>query len=112
MPVAGGEESPHLARDLQERLVRIAYEVQAARALPQTATLPTARELPGLEKLTAREMQILTELRAGRRSSDIARSMSLATSTVRNHLTAVYRKVGVTSQVGLLAALNRHDQPA
>jgi DNA-binding CsgD family transcriptional regulator len=111
-PVSDTSGAADLAYDLQERLARIGYEVQAARALPRTASLPTASELPGLEKLTAREMQILTHLRAGSRSSDIAESLSLAQSTVRNHLTSVYGKLGVTSQVGLLAALNGHARPA
>jgi PAS domain S-box-containing protein len=107
-PVSDTAGSADLAQELQERLVRIAFEVQAARALPQTADLPTVSELPGLETLTTREVQILTELRAGRRGSDIARSLNLAQSTVRNHLASVYRKVGVDSQVGLLAVLNRN----
>jgi DNA-binding CsgD family transcriptional regulator/PAS domain-containing protein len=111
-PVSDSSGAADLAHDLQERLARIGYEVQAARALPRTGGLPTVSELPGLEKLTAREIQILTQLRAGSRSSDIAQSLSLAQSTVRNHLTSVYRKLGVTSQVGLLAALNGHARPA
>ena len=111
-PASENANPADLAQELQERLVRIAFEVQAARALPQTAALPTASELPGLETLTAREMQILGHLRAGRRSGDIARSMSLAQSTVRNHLASVYRKLGVNSQVGLLAVLNRDFQSA
>ena len=111
-PVSDSSGSADLAQELQERLVRIAFEVQAARALPQTASLPTVSELPGLETLTAREMQILGELRGGRRSSDIARSMNLAQSTVRNHFAAVYRKLGVDSQVSLLAVLNRNLQSA
>jgi len=111
-PVSDSASPADLAQELQERLVRIAFEVQAARALPQAANLPTLMELPGLETLTSREMQILTELRAGRRSSDIAHSLSLAQSTVRNHLASVYRKLGVDSQVGLLAVLNQKFQSA
>jgi PAS domain S-box-containing protein len=111
-PVSDNSGSADLAQELQERLVRIAFEVQAARALPQAASLPTVSELPGLERLTAREMQILGELRGGRRSSDIARTLNLAQSTVRNHLAAVYRKLGVDSQVSLLAVLNRNLESA
>jgi len=111
-PAADSTSPVELAQELQERLARIAFEVQAARALPQAGNLPTVHELPGLETLTAREMQILTELRSGRRSSDIAHSLSLAQSTVRNHLASVYRKLGVDSQVGLLAVLNQKFQSA
>jgi PAS domain S-box-containing protein len=111
-PASDTSSSADLAEELKERLVRIAMEVQAARALPQTGDLPTTTDLPGLEKLTAREMQILTQLRTGKRSADIAESLSLAQSTVRNHLVTVYKKLGVNSQVGLLAALNRDARPA
>jgi len=90
---------------LREHLRRIAYEIQASRLLPEAADLPTATELPGMHRLTAREIQIVGALSKGRRSSDIARELCLAPSTVRNHLASVYRKLGVTSQIGLLAAL-------
>jgi len=109
-PVTDVASSADLAQELQQRLGRIAFEVQSARALPQAASLPTASELPGFETLTAREMQILGELRAGRRSPEIARSLNLAQSTVRNHLASVYGKLGVDSQVSLLAVLNRNFQ--
>src|SRR3954452_2081749 len=109
-PVTDVASSADLAQELQERLGRIAFEVQSARALPQAANLPTVSELPGFETLTAREMQILGELRAGRRSPEIARSFNLAQSTVRNHLASVYGKLGVDSQVSLLAVLNRNFQ--
>ena len=41
----------------------------------------------------------------GERVSDIAAALFLSPSTVRNHLTAIYKKFGVHSQAGLLAKL-------
>src|SRR5207253_774058 len=78
---------------LREHLRRIASEIQAIRLLPQANELPSARELPAMHRLTAREVQIVAALSKGHRSSDIARDLCLAPSTVRNHLAAVYRKL-------------------
>ncbi|MFL6238099.1 MAG: LuxR C-terminal-related transcriptional regulator [Actinomycetes bacterium] len=96
-----------LAQQLRERLARIAYEAHAATTLATTAALPPATQMPGLARLTTREWEIVSALQRGARASDVARTLNLAPSTVRNHLSAVYRKLGVNSQVELLAALNR-----
>jgi PAS domain S-box-containing protein len=111
-PVRGQTESPDLALQLQERLSRIAHEVRAASTLPSVHTLPAANDMPGLSTLTGREWQVLGALRGGSRGAEIARSLHLAPSTVRNHLAAIYRKLGVRSQVSLLAALNARDRLA
>jgi len=68
--------------------------------------------MPGLAKLSSREWQVLSALRNGSHAGDIARQLNLAPSTVRNHLASMYRKLGVRSQVALLAAVqgrNRDD---
>jgi DNA-binding CsgD family transcriptional regulator len=103
--------APDVAAQLNERLARIAYEVHAATALTTNAALPPTSTLPGLAELTSREWQVMTAVQSGSRAGDIAQTLNLAPSTVRNHLTAVYRKLGVGSQVELLAALNRHRRP-
>jgi DNA-binding NarL/FixJ family response regulator len=63
-------------------------------------------EVP-VEKLSSRQCEILTRLIRGQRVRDIADSMYLSPSTVRNHLTAIYKKFGVHSQGELLASLLR-----
>lgn len=60
------------------------------------------REIPGVARLTARESQIVSRLLDGHRPPGIARALFLSQSTVRNHLASVFRKLGVTSQEGLL----------
>ena len=52
-----------------------------------------------------RQWEILTRLVRGQRVQEIADALYLSPSTVRNHLTAIYRKFGVHSQAELLAAL-------
>jgi len=107
MPASGSDD----ASQLREHLRRIAYEIQASRLLPHAATLPKAKDLPAMNRLTARELQIVGTLTQGHRSSDIASDLCLAPSTVRNHLASVYRKLGVTSQIGLLAVLRGDAAP-
>jgi PAS domain S-box-containing protein len=57
--------------------------------------------------LSSRQWEIVTRLIRGERVVEIARALHLSPSTVRNHLTAVYRKFAVHSQAELLAELLR-----
>lgn len=106
--VGGESVSTDLAQQLHERLSRITFEVNAVTALTSAATQPTADVLPQLVELSSRELQVVTALQRGTRGADVAKMLDLAPSTVRNHLASVYRKLGVNSQVELLAMLNRH----
>jgi DNA-binding CsgD family transcriptional regulator len=81
-----------------------ALEARAAQTLD---ALPALARLPHGSELSARQTEIVARLVAGQRPSEIARSMFLSPSTVRNHLVAIYRKFGVHSQAELLAALLR-----
>ena len=62
-----------------------------------------------LPDLSSRQWEIVTRLRRGERVPGIARAMYLSQSTVRNHLTAVFRKFGVHSQEELLAVLREGE---
>ena len=56
----------------------------------------------GAEQLSAREQEIVSRILNGDRVPAIARALYLGQSTVRNHLTAVYRKLRVNSQQELI----------
>ncbi|GAC1441398.1 MAG: hypothetical protein NVSMB55_09030 [Mycobacteriales bacterium] len=101
-PAGGAEER---ANDLERRLRVLARELEAARLAIGLSQMPTAAELPALASLTARELEISRRLLAGDRVPLIAQSLFLSESTVRNHLTAVFRKVEVRSQQELLTML-------
>jgi DNA-binding CsgD family transcriptional regulator len=87
---------PHLAHSALEADAR-----GALRALPSLADNPAAADL------SPRQVQIISHLIDGENVDGIARALYLSPSTVRNHLTAIYRKFGVHSQAELLAALLR-----
>ena len=51
--------------------------------------------------LTPREQQILTALRRGDSTRQIADAHGLGRQTVKNYLTTIYEKLGVTGRVEL-----------
>jgi DNA-binding CsgD family transcriptional regulator len=90
---------------LEGHIRRIAREVAASGALAGLTASPTTPTLPAMAGLSTRELEIVTGLLAGERVPMIAERMFLSQSTVRNHLTSVYRKLGVRSQQQLIRLL-------
>lgn len=69
--------------------------------------LLSGRATTGPASLTDREAEILALLANGARASDIADTLFLAEKTVKNHLTSVYAKLGVSSAAQAVAAAHR-----
>jgi DNA-binding NarL/FixJ family response regulator len=92
---------------LEQHLRRIAHEIEAAGVISTVARVPALSSVPGLSDLSPRQFEVVARLLRGERVSTIARAMYLSPSTVRNHLAAIYRKVGVRSQAELLDHLHR-----
>jgi DNA-binding CsgD family transcriptional regulator len=107
-------EDTELAGDrvsrLESHLWRIAVEVESAGIsdLPRSG-LGSGPD-PNLHGLSRRQSDILRRLARGQRVPAIARDLVLSQSTVRNHLCALYRKIGVHSQSELLARIMPGDQ--
>lgn len=81
-------------------------DVARARSIlePTGEALPSARPRMGRDRrLSLREREVVQLLSQGRSVSVIARSLSISPHTVRNHLKAIFRKVGVHSQVELVS---------
>lgn len=57
--------------------------------------------------LTSRESEILVLLAKGRNAPFIAEELSIALGTARNHISNIYRKVGVGDRQGLLNAIEQ-----
>ena len=74
-------------------------DAQATAASRRSARLPVQGTVPGLGKLSARELQVTTRLLDGKRVPR-SRASFWAQGTVRNHLSSVFRKLRVTSQQG------------
>jgi PAS domain S-box-containing protein len=88
---------------ITQRLRGIAAELDAAATLGGLAATPHVRGGPASLELSDRQSEILTRLLAGQRVRTMSAEMYLSQNTVRNHLSAIFRKVGVHSQQELLA---------
>lgn len=55
-----------------------------------------------LQRLSRRELQVLQQLLQGRRVASISRTLFISEHTVRNHLKAIFVKLGVHSQTDLI----------
>jgi DNA-binding CsgD family transcriptional regulator len=107
MSALPGEAPADQARlpEMEMRLRRIAREVQAAEGDSRMAQKSGRRSTDNLGDLTPREWEVVGLLLAGERVPSIARSLFLSQSTVRNHLSSVFRKTGMHSQGELLRRL-------
>lgn len=86
-----------------------------ALALAETYLLLDGADVRGVANLSTRELDITARLLTGDRVPAIAQSLYLSQSTVRNHLTRVFRKLHVGSQQELIelfreAAQRLHGQ--
>jgi PAS domain S-box-containing protein len=62
---------------------------------------------PGPSRLTPRQAEVLRHLASGCSTQQIAEHMGLSIETVRNHIRAVLRKLGVHSRLGAVASARR-----
>jgi len=67
--------------------------------------------VPGLDRLSRREFEVVRLLLRGDRVPVIARQLFVSQSTVRNHLSSVFRKLRVTSQQELIVLLRERRLP-
>lgn len=76
---------------------------------------PRAARPSHLPELTPRQRQILALLADGVRAKEIAAGLSLSVPTVRNHIHALLRRLGATSQLAAVAKareLGLYDPPS
>jgi DNA-binding CsgD family transcriptional regulator len=88
-------------------LARFAAGAEIAHLAHGVFSGTTERDVPGLGTLTTRELEIVGQLLDGNRAPAIAARLFVTPSTVRNHLAAVFAKVGVNSQQQLLNLFRR-----
>lgn len=98
---------------IPNELRRIADHIETAAVMAPLAEVSDAIGLVAVEDLSPRQWEVLHRLARGERVSTIAAEMYLSRSTIRNHLTAIFAKVGVHSQEELVALYHRHrDDPS
>jgi DNA-binding NarL/FixJ family response regulator len=73
--------------------------------------MPVEERTDKMSALTTREVQIAKAVSEGRGNRDIATQLGITEQTVKNHLTSIFEKVGVSSRLQLaLAILQERDQ--
>lgn len=82
-------------------------------AAGEQAVAPEIRELisqdPPVPELTARQREILDSVTRGLRNTDIARELGIAEDSVKEHLSAVFHKIGACNRAEAIAiALRKH----
>jgi DNA-binding CsgD family transcriptional regulator len=97
------------AAGMQQALWQFDHVLRSATASRMAATLPAEA---ALGRLSSRELEITMRLLHGDRVPAIARALFLSPSTVRNHLSSVFRKLGVGSQQDLIHLLRGTDAPS
>lgn len=105
VPYEGNESPDERAARFEGHLWRIALEVQAADLGGRRGLHEDWWAEPGLGGLSERQAEILRRIVRGERVPDIARELVVTESTVRNHLSGIYRKFGVHSQSALMLRL-------
>lgn len=72
---------------------------------PGAPQAPAPASETGQSKLTGRQKEVLNELLKGRASKEIARALDIAEGTVKIHLAAIYRALGVRTRAEAIARL-------
>src|SRR5574341_20447 len=106
-----------LKEEVPETLIKAIEKVHAGemwltRSMAQTLVTPEPQkagpETARIAKLTKRELEIITLVCEGLRNQQIADRLRIAEGTVRNHLTVIFGKLGVSDRFELIVYAYRH----
>ena len=110
-----GGAAAHLGKDageetLRETIRRVAHGEHviqqqllerpqvSGRVVERAGAFGRARPLPRRPPLTARELQVLRGISAGKTNGEIGDELGISAQTVKNHVTAILRKLGVSDR--------------
>lgn len=96
--LAGEAARPLLARHRSLVGRHPAFTSELLAATTPARTTPSAPAAAPSEPLTERELSVLAYLPTYMKSNDIADDLFLSVNTVKSHLQAIYRKLGVSSR--------------
>lgn len=71
--------------------------------LPPTGSIARGQTVPLQEILTPRQREVVSHLFQGLPVAEVARRLYLSPHTVRNHIRAIYRRLGVSSRSELIS---------
>ncbi|WP_411340016.1 response regulator transcription factor [Sphingopyxis sp. J-6] len=71
--------------------------------------VPGEAEEGSLNALTGRQREVLTHMSMGKSNKEIGRSLRISESTVKVHVAAAFRQLGVHNRVGAVAMLQRRS---
>jgi DNA-binding NarL/FixJ family response regulator len=92
------------------RALSLASEGKAVFPRDLITALLNQERPPDLLALTARQREILGLVAQGLTNADIARQLFLTEGTVKQHLRAAYKALGVSSRVQAARLLERHER--
>lgn len=75
-------------------------------AAPPPAPSPSAPAGVDVGRFTQRQRDVIGELKKGRSSKEIARALDIAEGTVKIHLAAIYRQLGVRTRAEAIVRLS------
>lgn len=78
----------------------------APETMPVSAVPTRSATLSGLTK---RQLEVLTHMASGKSNKEIARSLRISESTVKVHVAAAFRLLGVHNRVGAVALMRDRD---
>ena len=94
-----GRGQTHLAPEVQQRLVAASLDARAAGPGP---TAPP-------DGLSAREVEVLTLIAAGRSNTEIARELVLSNATIKSHINHIFAKIGARDRAQAVAYAYQHE---
>ncbi|MBI3206917.1 MAG: response regulator [Myxococcales bacterium] len=106
------QDEQQLLERLEGVLSTIEPRLHHAEHLPRSRTERRASAPDLLVGLSKREIQILDRFSGGDRAPAIARDLGISPHTVRNHLKAIFGKLGVRSQLELARKLSDRQPPS
>jgi PAS domain S-box-containing protein len=93
--------------DVHEVIAALADEIGSVGSEGEASLAELRRAEPVLAALSDREWEVARRIGRGDRVRQVAAELGISVNTVRNHLKAVFRKLGVGSQLALVERLRK-----